>query len=249
MELEMGPCAKFSLYHLMELEPGEETLAPGNKSNGATKGAQLLHSSVAIRGMGRPLLPDDDFRSAIALRQDSFAQPPPDEATRVRKEDKPKAGIQPPEKLSDIAEILRSKNAGPYEITMDVVFDSEASFNFIKKSDLLSRENVARALQVSQEDIIWIGFYDPAIAFKVTIPRYRGGKKASAGSFMENDIHGSQQHLGLFKLKLPEPAFPGALISRIRSALDQPWYGYLALTTTLWAVSKSAPARRLFSRN
>ncbi|TDZ35396.1 hypothetical protein CTRI78_v011492 [Colletotrichum trifolii] len=63
---------------------------------------------------------------------------------------------------------------------------------------------VAEALEISEQDIVWAGFFDPALAFKVTIPRLRGGKRAAAGSFMENDIHGSQQHLGLALLKLPD---------------------------------------------
>lgn len=86
---------------------------------------------------------------------------------------------------------------------MDVIFESESIFRAIRESELLSPINVAEALGISESDIVWAGFFEPALAFKVTIPRFRGGKKASAGSFMENDIHGSQQHLGLSVLKLP----------------------------------------------
>lgn len=86
---------------------------------------------------------------------------------------------------------------------MDVIFESECTFRAIRESGILSPIKVAEALGIPESDIVWTGFFEPALAFKVTIPRFRGGKKASAGSFMENDIHGSQQHLGLSVLKLP----------------------------------------------
>jgi hypothetical protein len=84
------------------------------------------------------------------------------------------------------------------------MFASTEAYEAIKSSDLLSASNVAKAIGISEEDIIWIGFFDPAISFKVTTPRIRSGKKKSAGGFMENDIHGSQEHMGLASLRLPE---------------------------------------------
>lgn len=242
MDLEMGPCAKFSLYHLMELEAGEERLAPMGKKSTDSKAGQLLHASIATIGKAQPLVSDSGFRAEIALRQDAFPLPPPDKATSVQQDPKAKY-LTPPKTLSDISEVLRSKNAGPYEITIDVMFHTELHYLSVKKSNFLSRENVARALGVSEDDIVWMGFYEPALAFKVTIPRFRGGKKSSAGSFMENDIHGSQQHLGISSLELPGATAPTMLASAIQSAWDQPWYKALAVTAAVWGVSTSA--RRL----
>lgn len=106
--------------------------------------------------------------------------------------------------LGDISRVLRSKNSGPYEITMDAMFESEATYRAVKQSGLLSEESVAATIGVSMEHIVWCGFFDPARAFKVTIPRIRGGKLVPAGGFMEDDVHGTQQHLELFNMKLPD---------------------------------------------
>lgn len=112
--------------------------------------------------------------------------------------------VPPPTVLGDIARVLRSKNAGPYEITLDAMFETEAMYQAVKQSHLLNEDRVAAVLGVSRDHIVWCGFFDPARAFKVTIPRIRGGKLVPAGGFMEDDVHGSQQHLELFNLELSD---------------------------------------------
>ncbi|TEA18741.1 hypothetical protein C8034_v011959 [Colletotrichum sidae] len=185
LEIETGPCAQFSVYHLMDLAPGEERLS-----------SKLLRSTISVIGRGQ----SSGERTEMPIREPPI---PNEKATRktpsLRDQGSPKR-----ETLSDIARVLRSKNAGPYEITIDAIFDSEETYNSVKRSGLLTATRVAEALKISEQDIVWAGFFDPALAFKVTIPRFRGGKRAAAGSFMENDIHGSQQHLGLALLKLPD---------------------------------------------
>ncbi|KAK1964877.1 hypothetical protein LY78DRAFT_738806 [Colletotrichum sublineola] len=204
LEIETGPCAQFSVYHLMDLERGEERLSSPVQDE---TGTRLIRASVSVIGKGE---------EAKALH-DSTEENKPTESEHSNRSSKtatPSANVdhqsvldRQPETLSDISRVLRSKNAGPYEITMDVMFESRSVFDAVKASSLLSAEHVAAALGIGLDDIIWSGFFAPALAFKVTIPRFRGGKKASAGSFMESDIHGSQQHLGLSTMKLP----PGLL--------------------------------------
>ncbi|KAJ0296861.1 hypothetical protein COL5a_004915 [Colletotrichum fioriniae] len=202
LEIETGPCAQFSVYHLIDLKPGEERLSIVSESQEETG---LLRSSVSTFGKGqavksnRPPSADTESESIGGpITKDKRAHASPQDSPSS-----PKNIAGHPKTLSDISRVLRSKNAGPYEITMDVIFESESIFRAIRESELLSPINVAEALGISESDIVWAGFFEPALAFKVTIPRFRGGKKASAGSFMENDIHGSQQHLGLSVLKLP----------------------------------------------
>ncbi|KAK1987597.1 hypothetical protein LZ30DRAFT_745661 [Colletotrichum cereale] len=205
LEIETGPCAQFSVYHLMDLEPGEEGLSSPFQ-NGT--GTRLVRASVSVIGKGREATNPGDASGEIKLpesKQASHGSKTPTPSTNV---DRQIVIDRQPETLSEISRVLRSKNAGPYEITMDVMFESESVFEAVRAASVLSPENVADAFGISPEDIVWSGFFAPALAFKVTIPRFRGGKKASAGSFMENDIHGSQQHLGLSIMKLP----PGLLL-------------------------------------
>jgi hypothetical protein len=106
--------------------------------------------------------------------------------------------------LGDISKLLRSKNAGPYEITLDVMFDSEEEYQVVKRSGMLTTASMARLFAVSEEDILWDSFFDQALAYKVTIPRLRNGKPATSGGYMENDVHGSQMYTGLMNMNLPE---------------------------------------------
>ncbi|KAF4978855.1 hypothetical protein FZEAL_4837 [Fusarium zealandicum] len=204
MEIEMGPCAEFSLYHLMDLEPGEERLVlhDDRVTAGLLKGP-LLRASIARVGRGSPASSNEQFRASIA----SLQHEPPKPLAKASRDTKGVSVDYPaknPEILSDLCRILRSKNAGPYEITMDAIFNTEADYLAMKSSAVLSPDNVAKAIGIPREEIIWMGFFDPALSFKVTIPRIRSGKKKSAGGFMENDIHGSQEHLGLANIKLPK---------------------------------------------
>ncbi|PKS08579.1 hypothetical protein jhhlp_004965, partial [Lomentospora prolificans] len=239
LEIETGPCAKFSVYHLMGLEQGEERLL---SPDGSAAG-QLIKSSVAVVGNGQRLPSDEAFRASIAKRQELLSQP--SLPARKSPSTKPSSLPDTPKTLSDLTHVMRSKNAGPYEITIDAIFVSEKAYHAVKSSGLLSPENIARALCIPKEDIIWSGFMDPALAFKVTIPRVRGGKRTAAGSFMENDVHGSQQHLGLANLKL-HPEIVSTLTPLAASAAS--WYTLLPIFAAFLSVSSFVAARRLLSR-
>ncbi|KAI8307587.1 hypothetical protein K4K61_003474 [Colletotrichum sp. SAR11_59] len=189
LEIETGPCCQFSVYHLMDLDPGEERL-----------GSRLIRATVNT--IGSPNKLKTRFVDRQAPPRQQLATPSHQKQSPILTTNSQDGGKRTPQTLSDISRVLRSKNAGPYEITIDAIFESKSMFEAVKDSGLLSAEAVAHALNVSQHDIIWTGFFDPAMAFKVTIPRFRAGKRAPAGSFMENDIHGSQQHLGLSTLRL-----------------------------------------------
>ncbi|TIC90152.1 hypothetical protein CH35J_012168 [Colletotrichum higginsianum] len=194
LEIETGPCAQFSVYHLMDLEAGEERLSHPSR---------LICSKVSVFGKADRAENQQDLKNRYKVSEPSPSTRSGKETSTSANASQGSASPLPPETLSDISRVLRSKNAGPYEITMDVMFESQAVFEAVEASGLLSPANVAEALCVGPEDIVWSGFFAPALAFKVTIPRFRAGKMASAGSFMENDIHGSQQHLGLSVMKLP----------------------------------------------
>ncbi|KPM35795.1 hypothetical protein AK830_g10775 [Neonectria ditissima] len=241
MEIELGPCAKFAVYHLMDLEPGEERLALGDTNARVKIDDRLIHSSVAAIGKGQPLPPTAEFRASIAHLRDTLSEPSISSATFVVNQPPRTGPVIAPKTLSDVAQTLRSKNAGPFDITIDVIFTSEAMFNSIIKSNLLSPDTVAKALGVAKEDIVWMGFFKPALAFKVTIPRFRAGKKTPAGGFMENDVHGSQQHLGLATLKLPTPV----VSSPVKFVLSQPWHNLVVSAAAICGMSTIALAKYL----
>lgn len=99
--------------------------------------------------------------------------------------------------LGDVASVVRSKIAGPYEVTFDIIFPEEV-YQKVKDAGILSGPIVAKLYNIPETDVIAALWWDPAKAFKATIPRYR----ASAG-FEETDTHGSQQHAPLLYLSIP----------------------------------------------
>lgn len=206
MEIEMGLCAQFCIYHLMDLDAGEERLlATGDAVDRET----LIRSKVSLIGKGVR----DALTNGTEVNGDALEQKVSSMSIKNGKDKEnatEAAALLPPtnpKTLADVSRILRSKNAGPFEITVDILFFTREIYDKVRNSGLLSDETVAEALNVSPEDIIWIGFFEPALAFKVTIPRYRGGKRTAAGGFMEDDVHGSQQHTGVAKLLLPATYF------------------------------------------
>lgn len=200
MEVELGPCAEFSLYHLMDLETNEQRLFSAASGNAQVLEGPLLRGIVSKIGKGSSHLADRSLPRVVA----GVESPPRVVEPPVTTPDEP---VHDPHTLSDLCRILRSKNAGPYEVTIDAMFSSKVNYDAVKASGILSPSNVAKAIGIMEEEIIWIGFFEPALSFKVTIPRIRMGRKKSAGGFMENDIHGSQEHMGLSSMRISKDIF------------------------------------------
>lgn len=204
-EFETGPCAMFSLYHLMALDEGEEEALEMRADSealvdDATSGQKLFRFEHKILGSGAriehriPTLENAKTRNELALKPTPSSTGP---LTSI-----PSAA---PRTLGEAAKVIRSKNAGPYEITMDIIFDNTELYKQIKNSDILQPGLIAELYGLQAEDIVYCGFFDQALAFKATIPRLRDGKPAISGGFMENDVHGSQGYMPLFNLELKLP--------------------------------------------
>lgn len=101
-------------------------------------------------------------------------------------------------KLSDLATVIRSKNAGPFELTFDVMFDDRDTYEAVKASGAISAQRVADLYQVSHNEVLVCRAYDPALAFKITIRRPVG-----SGDPGETDVYGCQQHMPLTALDVP----------------------------------------------
>lgn len=101
-------------------------------------------------------------------------------------------------KLYELARVVRSKNAGPYHLTFDVMFENEDDFRRLAASEVLDALWVARHYSVPEEDVRII-HYPAGNAIKITIPRH-----ASCGSPEDTDVYGAQQHGPLLELELPD---------------------------------------------
>ena len=101
-------------------------------------------------------------------------------------------------RLSKIAKIIRSKNAGPFELTLDVFFRDEESFEQAKSSGFFTPSLIARLYGISEDEVLGITWFEPAHALKITIIR-----PLPSGSPGDTDVFGAQQHAPLLELTLP----------------------------------------------
>ncbi len=102
--------------------------------------------------------------------------------------------------LKELAQVVRSKNAGPYEITLDVMFTDPAVYAHVRGSGVLTRQRLAELYRIDDSDITYCDFFEPALAFKCTIIR-----RGDQGGIGERDTFGAQQHAPLLDLPIPVP--------------------------------------------
>ena len=99
--------------------------------------------------------------------------------------------------LGEMARLIRSKNAGPFELTFDIMFDDREGFQRVFDSNALSRQLIADLYQVPLEEVKF--FVVPAaLAFKASIPRPR-----FQGDLLDSDGHGGQQYAPLLDIEIP----------------------------------------------
>lgn len=105
--------------------------------------------------------------------------------------------------LGELAEQVRSKNAGPFWITLDVFFRNKPDYEFVTGSGILSPQLIGRLYRVDPANVKY--FELPALhVVKISFPR-----PVTAGSFEDRDLHGGQQHVPLAALPLPAPSPQG----------------------------------------
>lgn len=104
-------------------------------------------------------------------------------------------------KLMDYARVLRSKNAGAFVLTIDVIFKDQQAFDHVTECGTLDPQIIARRYQVAAQDVSVIA-YPQVLAVKVTMPRLTG-----SGEIDDSDVYGSQQHVPLMFLPV-KPARP-----------------------------------------
>jgi hypothetical protein len=99
-------------------------------------------------------------------------------------------------KLTEAATVIRSKNAGPLHLTIDLMFPDEARFEMARRSQSLSVSHIARLYGLSQKSVQVLP-YPQALAIKLVLDR-----KTVAGSPGDRDVYGTQQHGPLLGIEL-----------------------------------------------
>lgn len=94
--------------------------------------------------------------------------------------------------LKDVANVIRSKNAGPFELTLDVLLKDEETFEKLRKAEVINKKMIAELYQIQEADVISIVYFPNAKAIKATIVR-----PLPSGALGERDVYGAQQHAPL----------------------------------------------------
>lgn len=100
-------------------------------------------------------------------------------------------------KLREIAKVVRSKNAGPYLMTFDVMFANRETFNGVRAAGRLTAAAVASIYNVSPNQIIGFQFYEFANAVKFSLRR-----PVVSGAIGDSDVYGAQQHAPLLDMEI-----------------------------------------------
>ena len=99
-------------------------------------------------------------------------------------------------KLIDTARVIRSKNAGPTTLTIDLMFNDEAGYRRALAAASLKPERIA-PLYGLRPDQVEVIPYPPAWAIKIVMDR-----KRIAGDPGDTDVYGAQQHGPLLGVEL-----------------------------------------------
>lgn len=102
--------------------------------------------------------------------------------------------------LGELATVFRSKNAGPFLVTVDMLFEDEQTLNRVLDAGILNSDTVGRLYQIDPANVHVVP-YPKARAVKVTLPRLWG--RCGAGSPGDRDVYGAQQHGPLMNVEVP----------------------------------------------
>jgi hypothetical protein len=96
--------------------------------------------------------------------------------------------------VGELAKLVRSKNAGPFWLTLDVMFDDRSIYEAVRDQRVITVDLVAR-LYSQPASLIHVFAHDAALAIKVSMPRLH-----SSGSPHDTDVFGGQQYAPLLDL-------------------------------------------------
>ncbi len=100
--------------------------------------------------------------------------------------------------LTELARVIRSKNAGPFELTLDVFFNDHDAYETARRANFIDKPLIAKLYQLSVDDVLGITWFEPANALKITLRR-----AISSAAPGDADVFGAQQHVPLMRLEIP----------------------------------------------
>lgn len=99
--------------------------------------------------------------------------------------------------IRELAQVIRSKNSSPFELTFDIIFKDLNTFKEIRDRSLISKEMIARLFKMKESEITDLIYFEPAKAVKFGMRR-----TISSGAPGDTDVYGAQQHSPLLELEI-----------------------------------------------
>ena len=98
--------------------------------------------------------------------------------------------------LYDLATVCRSKNAGPFQVTIDLMFADASAYGRVLAAPCFTPEFIGKLYRVPPESV-FIKRFDRILTVKVVLPR-----TIASGSPGDSDVYGSQQHFPLGNIEI-----------------------------------------------
>jgi hypothetical protein len=103
-----------------------------------------------------------------------------------------------PRVVADLAHEVRSKNAGPFWVTMEVFLRDAAGYAVLADPDFLNAPVIAGLYDVAADNVQIFRIPDLNVV-KISFPR-----PVVQGSLHDRDIHAGQHHVPLALLPVPD---------------------------------------------
>lgn len=98
--------------------------------------------------------------------------------------------------LWQFTKLIRSKNAGPFELTFDIMFKDENCFREVMASGKLSAKLIAQLYRVDLKQVRFFAI-ESLLTVKISIPR-----PVFSGDVGDTDVYGGQFHGPLVRLQV-----------------------------------------------
>ncbi len=98
--------------------------------------------------------------------------------------------------LWEFTKLIRSKNAGPFELTFDIMFKDADCFDQVMKTGKLSAQAIAELYKIELEQVRLI-MIKQLLTVKISLPR-----RVFSGDMRDTDVYGGQFHGPLVRMQV-----------------------------------------------
>jgi hypothetical protein len=102
--------------------------------------------------------------------------------------------------VADLAHEVRSKNAGPFWVTLEIFARDASGYAVVADPDFLNESVVATLYAIPDPRTIQLFRIPELNVVKISFPR-----PVVQGSLLDRDVHAGQHHVPLALMPLPHP--------------------------------------------